>query len=394
MTTTPQLQTILKDSAYKLTQFSDVQIQALENSIIVKEKRGKAIAHVICLARNKEIELKPEEIVRQRYLMVLMQDLSYPSSRIAIEYGVTFGRETKRADICIFDKDRPTVPYILVELKKPKLKDGKEQLKSYCSWSGSPIGVWTNGTEIECFFKNFSQKSKSTFLDKLPHLPSAHQTLADVLNERFTIKDLIKNDALQNKSLRQVILEFENIVLANAGVDAFEEIFKLIFAKLFDEMQSGGDKDAINTLQKHGVTLDDIDDSGFRALEFRNSGSDTDVKKRLEKLFEGARNKWDGIFSEHSTFNLTPSHLNSCVSYLQEIKLFNSNLDVVDDAFEYLISKSNKGEKGQYFTPRYVIDMCVKMLNPQEHETLIDTAAGSCGFPVHGIFHMCGVNIS
>ena len=32
--------------------------------------------------------------------------------------------------------------------------------------------------------------------------------------------------------------------------------------------------------------------------------------------------------------------------------------------------------------------MCVKMLNPQEHETLIDTASGSCGFPVHSIFHV------
>ncbi len=85
---------------------------------------------------------------------------------------------------------------------------------------------------------------------------------------------------------------------------------------------------------------------------------------------------------------LTPSHLAVCISSLEGVKLFNSNLDVVDEAFEYLINKSSKGEKGQYFTPRYVIDMCVKMLNPQEHETLIDTAAGSCGFPVHGIFHV------
>lgn len=54
-----------------------------------------------------------------------------------------------------------------------------------------------------------------------------------------------------------------------------------------------------------------------------------------------------------------------------------SNLDVVDDAFEYLMSKSSKGEKGQYFTPRYVIDMCVKMLNPKSYETMIDPASGS-----------------
>lgn len=69
-------------------------------------------------------------------------------------------------------------------------------------------------------------------------------------------------------------------------------------------------------------------------------------------------------------------------------KLFNSNLDIIDDAFEYLVNKSAKGEKGQYFTPRWVIDMCVKMLNPKEDEPLIDTAAGSAGFPVHAIFHV------
>lgn len=70
------------------------------------------------------------------------------------------------------------------------------------------------------------------------------------------------------------------------------------------------------------------------------------------------------------------------------MKLFNSNLEIVDDAFEYLMSKSSKGEKGQFFTPRYVIEMCVKMMNPKENEKMIDTACGSSGFPVHTIFHV------
>jgi type I restriction enzyme M protein len=78
------------------------------------------------------------------------------------------------------------------------------------------------------------------------------------------------------------------------------------------------------------------------------------------------------------------------VSFLQDVKLFNSNLEVVDDAFEYLANKEQKGEKGQYFTPRYVIDMCVKMLNPKEDEAMIDTAAGSCGFPMHTTMYIWG----
>ena len=50
------------------------------------------------------------------------------------------------------------------------------------------------------------------------------------------------------------------------------------------------------------------------------------------------------------------------------------------------MSKAQKGEKGQYFTPRYVIDMCVKMMNPTVNDKIIDTACGSAGFTVHSIF--------
>jgi len=360
------LNEILKDSAYKLTQFSAAQIQALENSILVKEVRNKATPYVTCLARGKEIKLTPEEAVRQLYLMVLIQDFSYPVKRIAIEYGVTFGRETKRADICIFDKDRPTVPYILVELKKPKLKDGKDQLKSYCNATGAPIGVWTNGDSISWY-----QRKDPNYFEDIPRIPTALEKLSDVLSERWTIDDLVKYDKLVNekKSLKDLILEMEDEVLANAGVDVFEELFKLIFTKLYDEMEGGRDKK--------------------RHLVFKNYGdTETELKTKIQELFDKAREKWDGVFTDDAKLQLTPSHLAVCVSSLEGVKLFNSNLDVVDEAFEYLINKSSKGEKGQYFTPRYVIDMCVKMLNPREHETLIDTAAGSCGFPVHGIFHV------
>lgn len=360
------LNTLLKDSAYKLTQFSPVQIEALEKRIIDKEIRGKVTPHVVCLVRNKEIKLTPEEVVRQLYLMVLIDDLGYPVSRIALEYGVTFGRETKRADICIFDKDRPTVPYILVELKKPKLKDGKEQLKSYCNATGAPIGVWSNGDSISWY-----QRKDPNYFEPIPRIPSALEKLSDVLSERWTIEDLIKINELVNekKSLKELILEMEDEVLANAGVDVFEELFKLIFTKLYDEMEGWRDK------KKH--------------LVFKNYGdTETELKTKIQNLFDKARGKWEGVFSDDAKLQLTPSHLSLCVSSLEKVMLFNSNLDVVDEAFEYLINKSSKGEKGQYFTPRYVIDMCVKMLNPQEHETLIDTAAGSCGFPVHGIFHV------
>lgn len=111
-------------------------------------------------------------------------------------------------------------------------------------------------------------------------------------------------------------------------------------------------------------------------MEFRNTGqSEGDLKKKIQKLFDEAKKKWPGVFSDESRIDLSPSHLSICVSGLQDVKLFNSNLQVIDEAFEYLVSKSSKGEKGQYFTPRHVIDMCVKMLNPKKGEYMIDAVA-------------------
>lgn len=319
-----------------------------------------------CLIRKKLIMLKPEEIIRQLYIDKLNKQYGYPLNRMAVEYIVSFGREKKKADIVIFDKDRKTTPYIIVELKKPKLKDGKEQLKSYCNATGAPIGVWTNGEQI-----SYYNRKDPNYFEDIPNIPSEHESLADILTERWTIDTLIQKDKLvqERKSLKDLILEMEDEVLANAGVDVFEEVFKLIFTKLFDELQSGRDKK--------------------RVLQFRNYGyTETQLKGKIQDLFEQAKNKWEGIFDEGSKIELTGSHLSVCVSSLQDVKLFNSNLDVIDDAFEYLMSKSQKGEKGQYFTPRYVIEMCVRMLNPTEDENMIDTAAGSCGFPIHTIFYV------
>ena len=361
-----KLTDIIKGTEYELSLFSENQISELEGRVTERTTKKGVDYYLTCLVRKKEIKLTPEEVVRQLYLLVLTQDLGYPVSRIELEYEVTFGREKKRADIVVFDKQQTTSPYIIVELKKPKLKDGKEQLKSYCNATGAPIGVWSNGRQI-----SYYHRKDPNYFEDLSMLPRADQKLSDILSERWRIADLIKKDKLvtKRKSLKDLILEMEDEVLANAGVDVFEEVFKLIFTKLYDEMESGRKPD--------------------RNLEFRNYGdTETEMKEKLQTLFDQAKDKWPGVFTEDAKILLTPSHLSVCVASLQDVKLFNSNLDVVDEAFEYLINKSSKGEKGQYFTPRYVIDMCVRMLNPKADEKMIDTAAGSCGFPVHTIFYV------
>lgn len=358
------LNELFKNTSYEDTLFSGESKAFIESHIIMKNVRGVDVPFIVCLSRHKEIRLTPEEVVRQLYIYKLIHEYGYPESRIQLETPIHFGREIKRADITIMDKDRPNVPYIIVEIKKTKLSEGKEQLKSYCNATGAPIGVWTNGEQISCY-----NRKDPNFFEAITDIPKATQKLSDILNEKFTYNDLRTRDKIskEKRSLRNLIQEMEDEVLASAGVDSFEEIFKLIFAKLYDELICANDNTAF--------------------LQFRNSGdTDFELKEKIQGLFDSAKKKWEGVFPEGSKILLSPSHLAVCVSTLQDIKLFNNNLDVVDDAFEYLMSKAQKGEKGQYFTPRYVIDMCVKMMNPTVKDKIIDTACGSSGFTVHSIF--------
>lgn len=396
---TDVLRDILRDSHHNLTIFTKEEINQLKKLIIFKTDKQKKKPYIKCLIRDKEILLKPEEIVRQLYIINLLNRYQYPKGRIRLEHPINFGREVKYADIVVFDKERPTVEYIIVELKKPKLLEGKRQLRSYCNATGAPIGVWTNGEQIS----HYNRKDPNFFED-LTDIPNASQTLEDIIKERFTLKDLIIKDKIPNegKSLKTIILEMEDEVLANAGVDVFEEVFKLIFTKLYDEQKSKDDKKFMERIIRRKLKeylfddyerikdiLKDVDDSDFRVLEFRNTGqSEGELKNKIQRLFDESKQKWPGVFFKESKIELSPSHLSICISSLQDVKLFDSNLQVIDEAFEYLVSKSAKGEKGQYFTPRHVIDMCVNMLNPHEGEYMLDPAAGSCGFTVHTIFYM------
>ncbi len=382
------IETILKDSDHDLSLFSEEAVRGLESRVSLKPSGGKDKWYVECIVRGKDIQLKPEEIVRQLYAERLMNEYGYPKSRLVFEYPVTMGSTKKSADIVIRDKDKMDTPYIIIEVKKPKSKDGKDQLRSYCNATDAPIGIWINGQQI-----SYYHREEPSSFQPITHIPKADQELSQVINDHFTLKTLFMEDELANKrkSLKEIIKEMENDVLANAGVDVFEEVFKLIFTKLYDEFSSREDKDFIERYLKKNTDLVKLDDEDFRLLEFRKKGQTyKQLEKRIQKLFDAAKKQWPGVFGDGSVIEITDSNLSVCVSHLQDVKLFNSNLMVVDEAFEYLVNKSSKGEKGQYFTPRHVIDMCVKMLNPERGEYMIDTAAGSCGFPVHTVFKLTG----
>ena len=151
-------------------------------------------------------------------------------------------------------------------------------------------------------------------------IPTGQQSLKDILSERFTLRDLIIKDKIANerKSLKDIILEMEDEVLANAGVDVFEEVFKLIFTKLYDEYLSQPDKGIINYFLRQVIrtvihdpaadyaktpayldgrdydafkpAVQGVSNETFRVMEFRNSGqTDTELEEQDSRSVQSSQ---------------------------------------------------------------------------------------------------------
>jgi len=157
------------------------------------------------------------------------------------------------------------------------------------------------------------------------------------------------------------------LVLANAGVDVFTEVFKLIYAKLYDEQEA---------------KLNRADNEVY----FRKYRDPAKTYTVINDLFKKGIKKWPGTFYDQENINLSVEHLSIVVGELERTRLFGSDLSIVDEAFEYLIPEVAKGKKGQYFTPRHVINMAVKMLDPKADEYVIDPASGSGGFLIGAMY--------
>lgn len=147
-------------------------------------------------------------------------------------------------------------------------------------------------------------------------------------------------------NLPGIIKQLEELILASSGLDPFEEILKLIYVKLYTE--------------RTNPLLSDP-----------------------QELFNSAQKIWPGIFSVNEKILLSDEITTLCLKKIENIQLMNTDLQIIDTAFEYLLPKKAKGDRGQYLTPRHIITEIIKIINPQKGEIILDPACGSGGFLLH-----------
>ena len=359
---------------YELTEFKELGVDIHEMLNIYNrpgtgKHTGKNIWFIkpLCKFHSEKEEFQiyveggksnPEEIIRQLWVWKLINYYGYSANQIVCEIPVQFGsaEATKFADIAVYRKADLETVKILFEVKKPKRKDGIEQLKSYLGAKGNPIGVWSNGAD-----KLILYKPDNKDFDTLSEIPKAKEEAKDVLEIKRTLDTLKKQF-----NFKKIIQDLEELVLADSGNDEFNEIFKLIYAKIYDEKQAEEDR------------------KRKKEVLFRKYEDPQKTYETINKLYQQAREKWQGVFEEPN-IKLLPDHLQVCVGPIEDKRLLGSNLRIMDDAFEYLMPTEAKKKKGQFFTPRHVIEMCVRMLNPKDNEYVIDPSCGSAGFLLHAM---------
>ncbi len=373
MTNNELIDKIFKDPnvRYELSEFDNLNYDTVFEVITeygTGKNSGKKIYFIKTLApfhsENEKVQIyvedgksNPEEIVRQLWVHKLINTYGYSKDEIELEKPITFGGDTgsKFADIIVFTSSAKTTPKIVLEIKKPKRKDGIEQLRSYLNAEGSPIGVWSNGSERVILYR----PDRNSDFDALPEIPEKGKTANDIQETRLTLSHL-ENDF----DFKKILLDLEELVLGSSGVNVFNEIFKIIFAKIWDEKQA-------------------IETRADQTLEFKWFKDPELTYDRINNLFKKANDEWKGVFEPNDKIKLQKEHLNVCIAPLERKKFLGSNLRIMDDAFEYLLPTEAKKKKGQFFTPRFVIDMCVRMMNPTKTEYVMDPSCGSAGFLVH-----------
>ncbi len=319
----------------------------------------------------------PEEYVRQTIEKRLVNEHKYKPEQIKIEFGLKLGSGRPRADIVVFHKDSPNFTqddiWLIVECKKEAVepknrKDGVDQLKSYMSaCSNCEWGMWTNGKHKEVLRK-VKVKGKYEF-QEYNDIPPADGSLEDIDRPKRN-----KQKKAYEDNLLMVFRTCHNHIYITDGLQkqpAFFELLKLIFCKTLDE-------------QNVGQPLEFYATSGERS----NPDGQLTVKKRIAQIFEKVKKQFRLIFESNDEIKLHPRSLSWIVAELQSYSLLETHVDVKGKAYEELVGANLRGDRGEFFTPRNIMHMAVKMINPKPDEKVCDPSCGTGGFLVTAMNHV------
>lgn len=324
--------------------------------------------------KKKWLIKTPEEEVRQKYIVRLINDYGYSLEQMEQEIVVSnTKRGTARADIIIYktkeDKKHRQNALIVVECKAENIKIQKEdyyQGANYASMAHANFVVTTNLKETK-IFKLVKGKIPS-LLDEIIDIPKA-----DIVHDTQKIDVLLKQTkTFTRDEFSQLLVTCHKIIRNNDKLSpeaAFDEISKILFLKICYERNN----------------FDSQIFSKKQFLKWKKAYADTQSKTSLpfyQQLFERTKENFidEDLFAPNETIRIRENSFEAIVQKLETYNLSETSDDVKGIAFEQFLGKTFREDLGQFFTPRTVVDFMIEILDPQEGEIMCDPCCGSGGF--------------
>lgn len=345
----------------------------------VQEKDGK----IYCPLKKAWHISTPEERVRQYYIAILANKYGYSLKQMEQELKVNNskrGQGKARADIVIWkneqDKKDKKAAFIVVECKAENVKVRVEdyyQGFNYASWAHADFFVTTNEKETKYF--NVDPAYLPQKLDEVVAIPTAKDVDDAARIEQIKNQTKLFTRDEFTKTLRAC----HNIIRNNDKLSpeaAFDELSKLLFMKIRFERDNKGMK--VFTKQEYLDAAQNHEKNVRPGLK----GTDLYALSYMQFLFRTTKEffKDDRLFDDKDEINIRE---NSSIQILEKLETFNLS-DTQDDvkgiAFEEFLGTTFRGELGQFFTPRTIVDFMTEILDPQEGEVICDPTCGSGGF--------------
>ena len=328
----------------------------------LQRKDGKIWSRI----RRKWLVETPEEYVRQEYLLILLHEYGYDLEQMDEEMELT-GRGTggARADFVVWrsalDKADQKPPLVIVECKSDNVtirpKD-YAQGDNYARLTNAPFFVTHNNTETR--FWRVRKDRMPGYLEEIEAIPHADATDKQI-DELLTRLKVFKED-----EFAALLHQCHNVIRNREKKDpaaAFDEIAKILFIKVYVE---------------RGLKRRQRRKNLFTVSFLEEQIADNP----LEDLFRQTKTHYqaDRIFAEDENLNLKPATGLEIVRLLERYNLSDTSEDIKGIAFERFLGRTFRGEIGQFFTPRPIVEFMVRMVEPQEGDVICDPASGSGGF--------------
>jgi type I restriction enzyme M protein len=340
----------------------------------------------------------PEEQVQAETYVSLILDYNYRPKQIGLYVSVTMGASKKEADIVIYHDDEQTQPHILIECKKQEVSEAEfnqavEQAYSYAYAMPNDVKyVWvTSGIKNEYFEVD---KTKNTRLN-MANIPA--RGISFVANYHFAyepklaenagnLSDLVK---VEESELTRRFKQAHDALWAGGQLnpsEAFDELDKLIFCKIWDERQyrKPGEPYDFQIISIDKTTIENYDRLNNEQLKAQITAKENEaLSARIYKLYEAGRAKDPEVFRDN--IRLSPARMRTVVDYLQAVNLSETDLDSKGRAFETFMDSFFRGNFGQYFTPRPIVKFITEILPITNESLVLDTSCGSGGFLLYAL---------